>query len=513
VRAVLPLIAAVGKVSYLSSTTDMAVYGVTTEYLTATALRPIAGKIFESHDIAVRLPEQKGQVAGVSTKRSTGSVGETIQSVDFTVNPGAWIRVRDSASVNGKIIGYTKRVEGQGNGQEVWGEKYPSEDDAGIAGHDKNGNSLGKWVKANVLLWKSSICNPALQGDCENGSYLVLRDENNHQVQKTGYLSEVSMRVVGVNVLQSAQVLGASTSLGSKDDTGKQKSTGDWVEIASSAGIATTGEPKKVDISSIISKQAVVNRAMLTMLRIKEQEAVGKKFSVSFVLVGNESPDQLINRETTQTEYTITGITPEDKNPVFYVPFIDLRALGIMNFSQAKVMVNNSRDLTSVRRQIESMGYVTRSVSDTVAQIHNIFRVTRTILAMLGMLTLAVASLGMFNTLTVSLLERTREVGIMKAIGMKSSEVQELFLTESVIMGFLGGVLGLVFGWMLGKLVGILLSFFTLLNGAGVVDVSFVPLPFMILMVVLSVCIGLVTGIYPAWRATKISALNALRYE
>jgi ABC-type antimicrobial peptide transport system permease subunit len=119
----------------------------------------------------------------------------------------------------------------------------------------------------------------------------------------------------------------------------------------------------------------------------------------------------------------------------------------------------------------------------------------------------------MFNTLTVSLLERTREVGLMKAMGMKSVEVRELFLTESVIMGFFGGILGLFLGICLGKLLSLTLSAFSLIKGVGFVDISYAPLAFVFLVVMLSVLIGILTGYFPARRATKISALNALRYE
>jgi len=119
----------------------------------------------------------------------------------------------------------------------------------------------------------------------------------------------------------------------------------------------------------------------------------------------------------------------------------------------------------------------------------------------------------MFNTLTVSLLERTREVGLMKAMGMKSSEVKDLFLTESMIMGFFGGVIGLVAGTLIGKILSFILSAFSLVKGVGTVDVSYVPPVFIFTVLVLSVVVGILTGYFPAKRATKISALNALRYE
>lgn len=134
-------------------------------------------------------------------------------------------------------------------------------------------------------------------------------------------------------------------------------------------------------------------------------------------------------------------------------------------------------------------------------------------LAVLGAVALSIASLGMFNTLTVSLLERTREVGLMKAMGLKNSEVKELFLTESMIMGSMGGFLGLSSGFLAAKLVEAIISAYTLMRGVGYVSIVSVPILFALLIIFISFMVGLLTGIYPARRSTRISALNALRYE
>ena len=101
----------------------------------------------------------------------------------------------------------------------------------------------------------------------------------------------------------------------------------------------------------------------------------------------------------------------------------------------------------------------------------------------------------------------------MKAMGMKSVEVQNLFLTESMIMGLFGGILGIVIGFVVGKILGFILSMFSIFKGSGYVDVSTIPLLFVLLVITLSLVVGATTGIYPARRAKRISALDALRYE
>jgi putative ABC transport system permease protein len=196
-----------------------------------------------------------------------------------------------------------------------------------------------------------------------------------------------------------------------------------------------------------------------------------------------------------------------------YVPFKDVTGLGVNNYSQAKIVVGDKLDLAKVREQIDNMGYKTSSVADTVAQIDRLFGTVRLILASFGMVALAVASLGMFNTMTVSLMERTHEVGVMKAMGMRSAEVRELFLAEAMVMGILGGFFGVSIGMLMGKLLGVILSIFSLSKGVGWVNISYVPFPFIAFIIILSFIVGVITGIYPARRATRISALDALRYE
>lgn len=217
--------------------------------------------------------------------------------------------------------------------------------------------------------------------------------------------------------------------------------------------------------------------------------------------------------ESYPTEYEIIGVVPDNKTPIVYVPLMQLKKLGITSYSQVKLVTNNQSDVSKVRKQVEVLGYRTTSVVDTVSQIEKLFGTVRLLLGLLGVVALAVASLGMFNTLTVSLLERTHEVGMMKTIGMKSTEIQDLFLTESMIMGLFGGIGGLLLGFLAGKFLSAILSIIAIYKHIGILDISFIPFSFILIIMVLSVIVGITTGLYPSYRAKKISALNALRYE
>ena len=520
VSMTLPLIAVVGRVSYHNAVSDMAVYGVTRDYLKQSAIKPAEGTIFTSNDLVSEVPTG-GQVAGIETEASPiASIGASIQPVSFHIDPSGWVRVRSSPTATATLIGYTKRTEGESQGVEVWGGSYVDDHGRGKMGFDAQGKPLGRWIKAPALLWKSETCDPKTSGDCEEGKYMVLRGKDGTQMQETGYFAEINITLMGTTISEPS-VLGVSTDSTSSSSSANTvsmvtRASGgslQFVQIASEAGIVKPPETKTVAVSGSAVKQAVVNQAMLKVLGITESQAVGKTFSVTYVVTGDLAGLSNENLESEPATYTIIGVVPTGETPLFYVPFMDLRSLGITNYSQVKVVAAQAQDLDIIRRKIEAMGYITRSVADTVAQINSLFGTARTLLAVLGLVALAVAALGMFNTLTVSLLERTREVGLMKAMGMKSSEVQELFLTESMIMGFCGGVVGIIVGFLAGKLVGIILSVFAVFKGVGFIDVSMIPLPFAILVIFLSLLVGITTGIYPAKRATKISALNALRYE
>lgn len=530
----LPMISVVGTVSFQNSVSDMAAYGVTADYLKNSAIRPVHGKVFDSNETVVEISHQSEDeelfseetfseemddeisVAGVQTDSSVQcAYGEELMDVEFSIHPGKWLRVRESAGTGSEIIGYTRRAEGIQTGTEVAGLKYASDDGRGSFGKDKDDTDLGKWISAKVPLWQKTSCDVEDDIDCAQGKFVVLRDEEGIQIQQNGFIAEVGLNVNGID-----NELGAVS--GNEEEPivkGEKIAQTDFVDVSEidwadlGTEIIGSSEEEEVEITSSTQKEAVVNRAMLKILNINENEAVGKTFKVSFSAIGAllENPEERI--KSVPTDYKIVGVTPDEGSPLLYVPFIDLRSMGINNYSQVKMIANSKESLENIRKNVEAMGFVTSSVVDTVNQISDLFAKVRLVLVLVGMIALAVASLGMFNTLTVSLLERTREVGLMKAMGMKSVEVWELFLVESILMGFLGGILGIIIGFVAGKLLGVFLSFFSIFKGAGAVDVTYLPPFFVITVLVLSLIVGIGTGIYPAKRAKKISALDALRYE
>lgn len=526
VDSVAPLVAMVGRVSYQNSVSDMAVYGVTSDYLTQSAIQPVRGEIFRSNDLSISMIPEGSAVLGTEDERENKPAeeyGMTIAKAAVSSSARDWVRLREAPNPSSEVVGYAKIDGNPVFGNLVWGMVFRSSGAFGEAGEDGNGMKLGKWMEAEVPVWKGAGCEN--KDTCEDG-YRRLLDESGEPVMKKGFFALASDTLaVSVDAGPDGLVLGeetdrdlATTDAPAAPGEGIQvKASGDdWVELAiDGEETSATDATEKISLGERALREAVVNRAMIRVLGIDENTAVGQAFSVSFVMTGNLMEGKNQKVESVPAEYRIVGVIPDDKTPVFYVPFIDMRSLGIANYSQAKLTVKTQAALEDVRHRVEGMGYVTASVADTVEQINQFFGTARIVLALLGMAALGVAALGMFNTLTVSLLERTREVGLMKAMGMKASEVQELFLTESMVMSFFGGILGLLVGWGAGKLLGVGISALALVRdrGLGFLDVSYIPTPFVGTILVFSIVVGIFTGLYPARRATKISALNALRYE
>ncbi|GIW60411.1 MAG: hypothetical protein KatS3mg087_1477 [Patescibacteria group bacterium] len=470
-------------------------------------------------------------VAGVSTFKTQASVGSKISDVEYTIFPNSWLQVRAKPDASSKVIGYTRRVVGVQYGEEYWGGEYfPSEPEQ--VAQDGSGDWMGKWIKSMVPVWELTNCSKR-DNLCEEGKYYPIIDESGTQKYEIGYIWELEVmvnRVIIDNHSPVGEVLGDTASsvasFGIESDgaveAGSQPAEDAKLEALSdeeyilklleSSASSPNKESKKVSIPAEAQKEAVVNSAFLKVLGFKDENPVGKEFDVSFIVTG----DYLDSQEKVESDFTsykIVGVVPGDESPFFYVPLKDVVHLGVKNYSQTKVVSVSKEKLPEIREKIESLGFITASVADTVAQINSLFGTVRLILALLGGVALGVASLGMFNTLTISLLERTREVGLMKAMGMTADEVKRLFLTESMLMGYLGGMIGLGIGFIAGKIVSLLLSVLGFAKGAGFIDVSFIPGSFLVLIFILSLVVGLITGIYPSKRATKISALDALRYE
>jgi len=156
--------------------------------------------------------------------------------------------------------------------------------------------------------------------------------------------------------------------------------------------------------------------------------------------------------------------------------------------------------------------------------LSSVFSVIELFLAGIAAISLLVAGIGIMNIMIVSLMERTREIGILKALGMKSRTVLLVFLSESVIIGLIGAAIGIASGWVLANVVarvfrgggGVFMGGNQAATGAGAVGMTITPVltPTVFLgALVFGVGVSVIFALYPAWRASKLKPVEALRYE
>ena len=183
-------------------------------------------------------------------------------------------------------------------------------------------------------------------------------------------------------------------------------------------------------------------------------------------------------------------------------------------FCRLVVRVNKAAEVEHIEGEIKKMGVNAFSLLDAATTLRRVFAFVDLFLGVFGSLALAVASLGIVNTLVMSILERRREIGIMKAIGASDKDVRSLFFFEAGAMGMLGGGLGVLFGWIIGRVI----NFGTQIYMRQQQDftapnVWSVPWWLIAGAIGFSIVVSLISGLYPATRAAKLDPVQALRYE
>jgi putative ABC transport system permease protein len=257
----------------------------------------------------------------------------------------------------------------------------------------------------------------------------------------------------------------------------------------------------------------VVSSGTVKLLGLTKDTAIGQTVTLTLNLITQSGDTEQSVVAQLPTPYTIRGIITDDAVSYAYVPLFSVTTVPLTTFDGLKVKVTAKEFGSTVRDQIIAKGFVVSALSDVIEQANQIFRIVQIVLAALGLVALLVSAIGMFNTMTIALLERTNEIGIMRSIGVTRADVQRLFITESMVMGFLGGVGGIIMGIILGELVNLGFSLLAHRLGGAAVDLFVVPWWFVGVILVFSSFIGLLTGIFPALRAAKMDPLEALRYK
>jgi len=202
-----------------------------------------------------------------------------------------------------------------------------------------------------------------------------------------------------------------------------------------------------------------------------------------------------------------------------YIPLS--KAESFFNTTQCDMIIvklnsNDNATITNVSKLITDHFSNQVSVISSTAVLSLLTSVFSTIQLFLGgiaAISLLVAGIGIMNIMIVSLIERTREIGILKALGMKSRTVLTIFLGESIIIGLIGAVIGIVLGWALAEITARVLGSGVFGGGGGFQIVPLLTPEVLVGALAFGVGVSVIFALYPAWRASKLKPVDALRYE
>jgi putative ABC transport system permease protein len=188
-------------------------------------------------------------------------------------------------------------------------------------------------------------------------------------------------------------------------------------------------------------------------------------------------------------------------------------------FMEAQVKVEDRASVSGVQAELDGMGFNTFSAQQILEGVGRVFLIMQAVLGGVGAIALLVAAFGIANTMTMAIYERTKEIGIMKAIGATNNDVLQVFLAEAAAIGLFGGVVGVSTGWGVGKLIDLFIRT-QLLGGQGGAppetpppSIVVTPLWLMAFALAFATLVGLISGIYPALRAANMKPLRALRTD
>ena len=254
------------------------------------------------------------------------------------------------------------------------------------------------------------------------------------------------------------------------------------------------------------SEENLLGQAVSLSIRVSKKEEAG-----AAPAGGGKAKKEQLEKIDLATGFKIAGFFESDELLVFASPLGLGEDYAISQYSRLKVKCAGGEQLEKLRAEISAQGYSVSSLSDTVHEVNRMFDGVKAVLGVFGLVALLVSAIRMFNTMTVALLERTKEIGVMKAIGASSGQVLSMFILESTTMGFLGGVSGIILGVASGLAANALLNVVAWRMGGKAVSLFYFPIWFLLFVLGFSVAIGFLTGLIPARRAAKIDPLEALK--
>jgi putative ABC transport system permease protein len=278
---------------------------------------------------------------------------------------------------------------------------------------------------------------------------------------------------------------------------------------------------------------------------VPADSVIGKEITLITAALNRDFPTNplgiLMNRDfepfrESENTYTICGIV-RPWNEFSYdrfrggvlIPELTAREIPRLNFSSIwdilgddredgtyssiYVRVDEMEELGNVRQEIEALGVGVFAIADQLEEIKRGFLIIDSLLGAIGTVALIIAALGIINTMLMSILERTREIGIMKAVGGSENEIKYIFFIEAACIGLVGAVFGLLLGWAVTRVANHIMNTTLLPDDQPYIDLFYFPMWLILGATAFSIVISLAAGMYPAIRAARIDPVKALRHD
>jgi putative ABC transport system permease protein len=182
-------------------------------------------------------------------------------------------------------------------------------------------------------------------------------------------------------------------------------------------------------------------------------------------------------------------------------------------YTMVTVKVNRVQDTEAVEKKIREMGFGAFSIADLLESQKRAFILLDLLLGLVGSIALTVASLGIVNTMVMSILERTREIGVMKAIGGGDEDVRRIFLIEASLIGLVGGVFGVALGWAVGRVINVGANYYLSTQDVPAANLFLIPWWLTAGAIAFALGVSLIAGSFPAMRAARLDPIQALRHD
>ena len=273
----------------------------------------------------------------------------------------------------------------------------------------------------------------------------------------------------------------------------------------------------------------------------KPESLVGKDISFGYAAASAPGASETgmpgVNLQRSERKFRVVGIVERQAGPspggamfaAVMIPLARARAMGVTDvsgpqallrqlsdrrvYTTVTVKVNRAQDTEAVEKKIKEMGFNAFSIADLLESQKKAFILLDLLLGLVGSIALTVASLGIVNTMVMSILERTREIGVMKAVGGDDADVRKIFLVEASLIGLFGGVFGIALGWAVGRVINAGANYYLQTQGVPAANLFLIPWWLMAGAIAFALLVSLVAGSFPAMRAARLDPIQALRHD